>query len=154
MSADRKIGVRDEISDAKFLEPDDAGEISSLTPISPWLSLFASTGTLICCALPIILVTLGLGATVAALTSAFPFLITLSQHKLWVFAFSGAMLGVSGWLLYRSGRSCPSDPDLGALCNTTQIWNRRIYWTSVAIWGIGFFAAYIALPLRIWLESR
>jgi hypothetical protein len=117
-----------------------------------WLSLFASTGTLICCALPIILVTLGLGATVAALTSTFPFLIILSQHKIWVFAFSGAMLGVTGWLLYRPGRSCPGDPELGALCEKAHIWNRRIYWISVVIWGIGFFAAYLALPLRIWLE--
>ncbi len=89
----------------------------------------------------------------AALTSAVPFLITLSQHKIWVFAFSGIMLGLSGWLLYRPGRSCPSDPELGALCEKTQLWNRRIYWTSAAIWIIGFFAAYLALPLRIWLES-
>jgi len=33
-----------------------------------WLALFGSSGTLICCALPIILVTLGAGATIAALT--------------------------------------------------------------------------------------
>jgi len=118
-----------------------------------WLSLFASTGTLVCCALPIILVTLGLGATVAALTSAFPFLITLSQRKIWVFTFSGIMLGVSGWLLYRPGRSCPTDPELGALCENANVWNRRIYWTSLIIWIIGFFFAYIALPLRMWLES-
>ncbi|MBA1443709.1 MAG: hypothetical protein M3H12_06285 [Chromatiales bacterium] len=117
-----------------------------------WLTLFVTTGTLVCCALPILLVTLGLGATVAALTSALPFLITLSQHKAWVFALSGLMLGLSGWLLYRSGRSCPSDPQLGELCNKTQIWNRRIYWSSVTIWGIGFVAAYLALPLRIWLD--
>ena len=119
-----------------------------------WLTLFATTGTLICCALPIVLVTLGLGATVATLTSTFPFLITLSQHKIWVFTFSASMLSVSGWLIYRSGRSCPSDPELAALCDSVNIWNRRIYWTSVAIWTIGFIAAYIALPLRIWLESQ
>ena len=116
-----------------------------------WLTLFASTGTLICCALPIIFVTLGLGATVAALTSSFPFLITLSLYKGWVFAGSGAMLLLSGWLMYRPGRACPVDPELGELCNTTQIWNRRIYWSSVTIWGIGFFAAFLALPLQIWL---
>ena len=118
-----------------------------------WMSLFASTGTLICCALPIILVTLGFGATVAALTSALPFLITLSQHKIWVFSISGIMLCVSGWLLYRPGRSCPTDSELGALCEKANVWNRRVYWSSVVIWVIGFFAAYIALPLRIWLES-
>ncbi len=61
-----------------------------------WLTLFASGGTLICCALPIILVTLGLGATVAAFTSSFPLLVTIAQHKAWVFTGSGALLLLSG----------------------------------------------------------
>ena len=39
-----------------------------------WLALFASTGTLICCALPIVFVMLGLGATVAAISLSVPFL--------------------------------------------------------------------------------
>lgn len=117
-----------------------------------WLTLFASTGTLICCALPILLVTLGLGTTLAALTSAFPFLIILSQHKIWVFLFSGVMLGGSGWLLFRFPRACPTDPELEAACVGAQVRNRRIYWASVLIWFAGLFAAYLSLPLRIWLE--
>jgi mercuric ion transport protein len=117
-----------------------------------WLSLFASTGTLLCCALPITLVTLGMGETVAALTSSFPLLITLSMHKIWIFLGSGAMLALSGWLMYRPGRSCPTDPELGHRCNQTQVWNRRVYWSSVSVWTIGFFAAYVALPLHIWLD--
>lgn len=116
-----------------------------------WLTLFTSTGTLICCALPILFVMLGLGATVAAVTSTVPFLVTLALHKSWVFAGSGLMLAVSGWLLYRPGRTCPSDPELGRLCARADRWNRRIHGISAAIWGIGFFAAYLALPIRIWL---
>jgi len=118
-----------------------------------WVTLFASAGTLVCCALPIALVTLGLGAAVASLTSSFPLLITLSQHKEWVFAGSGAMLVLSGWLTYRPGRTCPTDRQLARLCRQTHAWNRRIYWSAISIWGIGFFAAYLALPLRQWLES-
>jgi mercuric ion transport protein len=119
-----------------------------------WLTLFASSGTLICCALPIILVTLGLGAIVAALTSSFPFLITIAQHKTLVFAGSGALLLLSGWLMFRPGRTCPADQELGRLCDQTQVWNRRIYWTSATLWVIGFFAAYLALPLRMLLDSQ
>ena len=115
-------------------------------------TLFTTTGTLVCCALPIILVTLGLGATVAAMTSAFPFLIVLSQHKIWVFAFSGIMLAISGWLMFRPGRACPTDKELGRACSTAHKWNKRIYWTSVVIWCIGFTAAYLLLPIRIWLD--
>ncbi len=114
-----------------------------------WLALFAATGTLVCCAIPIALVTLGMGATVAAATSTFPLLITLSQYKTYVFAASGLLLGLSGWLLYRPGRACPTDPILAEYCDRTQMWNRRLLWGSAIVWGIGFFAAYLALPLRL-----
>jgi hypothetical protein len=115
-------------------------------------TLFTTTGTLICCALPILLVSFGLGATVVAMTSAFPFLITLTKYKIWVFGFSGLMLLLSGWLMFRPGRACPTDETLGQACNTAFKWNRRIYWTSVVIWLFGFSAAYLLLPLRIWLD--
>ena len=118
-----------------------------------WLTLFAASGTLVCCALPIMLVTLGLGATVAALISAFPLLITIAQHKTWVFAGSGALLLLSGWLTYRPGWACPADPELARVCARAQVWNRRIYWSAVVIWSVGFYAAYLALPLRIWLDA-
>lgn len=114
-------------------------------------TLFTTTGTLICCALPIMLVTLGLGATVVSMTSAFPFLIILSQHKAWVFAFSGIMLAISGWLMFRPGRSCPTDEALAKACSSAHKWNIRIYWTSVVIWIIGFAAAFLALPARMWM---
>jgi hypothetical protein len=116
------------------------------------LALFASSGTLICCALPITLVTLGMGATVASLTSAFPFLVALSEHKVWVFGFSAFSLALAGVALYRPGRSCPTDPRLAASCEGAQRWSRRIWWVSVVLFSIGFFAAFVALPLRIWLD--
>jgi hypothetical protein len=118
-----------------------------------WLTLFAASGTLICCALPIVLVVLGLGTAVAALTSSFPVLITIAQHKTWVFTASGVLLLLSGWFTYRPGRTCPADPELAHVCATAQDWNRKIYWSAVTLWSVGFFAAYLALPLRIWLDS-
>ncbi len=113
-----------------------------------WIVLFTTTGTLVCCALPIALVTLGMGAAVASLTNSFPILITLSQHKTWVFGFSGLMLAASGWLVYRPDRTCPSEPELAAACNRVHIWNVRLFWGSVAVWSVGFFAAFLLLPLR------
>ena len=121
---------------------------STYTQIFSWFTLFASSGTLICCALPILLVILGMGATVAALSSAFPFLIVLSQHKIWVFILSGLMLVLSAWFIYRPDRSCPTDPQQAKICNTIKVWNTRIYWFSIIIWSTGFFAAFLALPLR------
>jgi len=118
-----------------------------------WLSLFASSSTLICCALPILLVTLGLGASVAALTNAWPFLIFLSLHKLWIFALSGLLLGLTGWLIYRPNGTCPIAPESARVCQRLQGWNQRIFWLSITLWGLGFFAAFIALPLRMFLAG-
>ncbi|MCG8380176.1 MAG: intracellular growth attenuator family protein [Proteobacteria bacterium] len=109
-----------------------------------WLILFASTGTLLCCALPIMLVSLGMGAVVASMATNLPFLITLSLYKDWVFAGSALLLCFGAWLLYRPGRACPTDPELAALCNKIFTWNCRLYWLSVFIWCTGFFFAYIA----------
>ncbi len=131
--------------------PTDADSDTRAEVALTWATLFASTGTLVCCALPILLVTLGLGATVAALTNAFPLLIKISEYKTWVFAGAGVMLILSDWIMYRPNRTCPSDPELARICAQTLKWNRRILWTSATVWGIGFFAAYLALPLRIWL---
>ncbi len=57
------------------------------------------------------------------------------------------MLILSGFLLYRPGRTCPTDPDLAAKCETAHRWNKRIFKLSVVIWTTGFAAAFLALPL-------
>ena len=64
-----------------------------------WVILFFSTGTLLCCALPILLVTLGAGAVVATVAANIPFLVALSLYKSWMFLFSGILLLFGGWLL-------------------------------------------------------
>ena len=60
-----------------------------------WVTLFASAGTLVCCALPIALVTLGLGAALSSLTSSFPVLITLSQYNQLVAGVTVSVTGTS-----------------------------------------------------------
>lgn len=113
-----------------------------------WLLLFTTSGTLLCCALPITLVSLGLGATVASMASSAPWLIVLSQYKAWMFLLSGLLIGVSCWAIYRPGRSCPSDPALAAACERADRWNRRFVFLSAGLWTVGFMAAYV-LPLLL-----
>src|SRR5882724_11205292 len=56
------------------------------------LSLFMSLGTLLCCALPSLLVLFGLGATVASVLSEVPWLVSMSHHKRWVFIAAGVLI--------------------------------------------------------------
>jgi len=111
-----------------------------------WLLLFTTSGTLLCCAIPITLVTLGLGASVATLASSAPWIITLSQYKGWMFTSSAVLIGLSYWAVNRPGRICPSDPRLAAACDKAYLWNRRFIMVSAGLWLIGFVAAF-GLPL-------
>jgi hypothetical protein len=131
-------------------------EVMDETPVPrkwSWLVLFASSTTLVCCALPILLVSVGLGAVSASLFASLPFLVTMAQYKAWMFAGSGGVLVLAAWLLFRSGRACPTDPVLAEQCDKAHRWNTRFYWVSVGIWVAGFGAAYLALPVYLWLEG-
>ena len=83
-----------------------------------YLSLFTSMGTLLCCALPSLLVLFGLGATVASVLSEVPWLVSLSHHKNWVFSVAGVLIGGNMVYIYyvaprlqaRSGACDPNDP--------------------------------------------
>jgi len=116
-------------------------------------ALFLSLGTLICCVLPLIFVMLGMGAVLASLISSFPLLVTLSQHKFWIFLIAALLLIITAWLLWRSGRSCPADPKLAVLCDSLQKWNKGIFWVALTIWSIGFVVTYIILPVWMWIEG-
>jgi Na+/melibiose symporter-like transporter len=116
-----------------------------------WLSLFTSTGTLLCCALPALLVTLGLGSVMVGLVSHFPALVWLSNHKVWVFLISGVMLILSGVLMYiAKNQPCPIDPSQAEMCQKTRKWSVFIYVFSCVIYLIGFTFAYV-LP---WLMAE
>ena len=109
------------------------------------LSLFTSSSTLICCALPATFVAIGSAATLASLVGNFPQLIWLSEHKGLVFGFAGVMLGVAGYLQWHArSLPCPADSLLAAQCSQARKNALRIYWFSVLIFSIGSFFAFIA----------
>lgn len=110
-------------------------------------SLLASSSTLICCAIPALLVSLGMGATVAGLVSTFPGIVILSQHKILVFVMAFMLLGASGiFLLISRNEPCPIDPQLARACTTERKRSKVIYLVSLGLFLIGFFVAFI-LPL-------
>ena len=114
--------------------------------ILPTLSLFTSLSTLICCALPALFVTLGMGAAVAGVVSAAPWLVWLSDHKKMVFAIAGAMLLLSAFM-QRRGRfaPCPTDPEQAKACKNLRIFSIFTLIFSFFVYAIGFFFAFFGL---------
>lgn len=131
---------------------------SRASGFASYLSLFTSLSTLACCALPSALVLLGLGATVASVLSAAPWLVALSRHKVWVFLFSG--LFITGNFLYLyviaprlrlQAAGCPTDG--AAACDTVGRVSRVVLWNSAGIYLLGFFVSYVLGPILMRLDS-
>jgi len=107
-------------------------------------TLFASSGTLICCALPALLVALGAGATLSTVVSIFPKIVWISEHKIEVFTFAGVMLTISGYMQWR-GRfaPCPVDPILRNACLRTRKISLVVYLTSLFVYLTGGWFAFV-----------
>lgn len=113
--------------------------------ILPTLTLFGSFSTLLCCALPALLVSIGAGATMIGLVSAFPQLVWLSEHKIPLFIFAGVMLIFSGVVRYMTRNApCPADPAQAKACIRMRRIFLGIFLFSLAMYSVGFFFAFIA----------
>lgn len=107
-------------------------------------SLFATSGTLVCCAIPALLVALGAGAALSTLVSIFPQVVWLSEHKEAVFAGAGLMMAGSGALQWRNRHApCPTDPALRDACLRTRKISKVLYIASVALYLIGGWFAFV-----------
>ena len=108
------------------------------------LSLFASSGTLICCALPALLVSLGAGAVLSSLVSFFPGIVWVSEYKEIVFGFAGLMLCVGGLAQWRARHApCPVDITLRRTCLKTRRISFWLYLSSLSLFVVGGWFAFI-----------
>ena len=108
-------------------------------------SLLASSATLVCCVLPAVLVSLGAGAALVGLISAFPQLVWLSQHKALVFAGAGILLILSGMMIWNARRlPCPADPVVARTCTRLRRVAQIVYAIAVFSFLLG---ALFAFPL-------
>ena len=111
------------------------------------ISLLASSSTLVCCALPAMLVAVGAGAALSSLVSAVPQLVWLSERKEILFPSVAVMLLAAGALQWRNRHApCPTDPRLRAACLRTRRVSTGLYLFSVGVFLIGGFFAF-ALPM-------
>ena len=108
-----------------------------------WLLLFTALPTLTCCALPLLLVSLGFGSVVAAMFSTIPGLALLAENKIWMFVISGLLIVGASYMVFIRPQACPADKKLAEQCAAAKVWNKRLLKISALVWSIGFFAAFI-----------
>ena len=89
--------------------------------LSSLASLFASSSTLVCCAIPALLVALGAGAALSSFVSMVPQVVWLSEHNAEMFGLAGLMMIGSGALQWRNRSApCPTDLLLRDACLKTR----------------------------------
>lgn len=112
-----------------------------------FVALLASSGTLVCCVLPAVMVALGAGAALAGLVSAVPQLVWLSAHKTLVFGLAAAALLFAGAALWRARTlPCPADPALARACLRLRRTSAVLYALALVAFSAGALFAFV-LPL-------
>ena len=113
-----------------------------------FLSLIASSSTLICCALPALFVTLGAGATLVSIIDVFPELIIISKYKIYISIFALLFLIIAGILIKNASlQPCPTDPNLKDICIKTRKRSKVIYIISIFIFVFASIFTYIVPTL-------
>lgn len=118
--------------------------------LAPTLSLFASTSTLLCCALPALLVTIGAGTVMAGIASNVPGYVWLTERKVPLFILSGVLLGFALILRWQSRNApCPIDPVAAQACTRLRRRSGIMLWLSIVVYLIGGFFAFFAAELLL-----
>ena len=113
---------------------------------SPSLSLFTSFSTLICCALPALLISIGMGASLASFVSAFPWIIFISKYKIQTFILAAVLLVFSVYLFWQGRNApCPSDPIQAKICSKLRFINLIMLFISLVTYLAGFFFAFVVV---------
>ncbi|WP_371396250.1 hypothetical protein [Fretibacter rubidus] len=111
---------------------------------APMVALITSLSTLVCCTLPAVMITLGMGAALSSLTANVPQLIWLSERKPLVFGGSFVLLMLA-WLMRYLTRNmpCPTDPAAAKACAALRSFGGWVLYIGFAVWAIGAFSAFI-----------
>src|SRR5947208_13366645 len=128
---------------------------SKRSALLSYFSLFTSLSTLLCCALPSLLVLLGLGASVASFLSFMPWLVTLSQHKAWTFGVSGSLIFLSFLNIYYVAprlRHQPCSADDPTACEGASRLSKAVLWFAACLYAIGVLVAYLLGPILAALD--
>lgn len=126
----------------------EAADVRPPSVLPATLSLFTSLSTLVCCALPAMLVSLGMGAVMAGLIETVPQITWLGQYKVWVFSFAGIVLAASGYWQWRARQlPCPADPAKAKACQRLRQISWVLWGISVAAFLVGAFFAFFAASL-------
>ena len=114
------------------------------SPMVNFFALLSSSSTLLCCALPAILVSMGAGAVFANIISVAPALTVVSRFKIEITIATLIILIVVGVLHSKTAKMpCPADPTLGKACLNSRKRSRIVYYLCCIVFAIASTFTFI-----------
>ena len=114
------------------------------SPMVNFFALLSSSSTLLCCALPAILVSMGAGAVFANIISVFPALTVISRFKVEITIMTFIILVAVGVLHLKTAKMpCPADPSLGRACLKSRKRSRIVYYLSCIVFATASIFTFI-----------
>ena len=114
------------------------------SPMVNFFALLSSSSTLLCCALPAILVSMGAGAVFANIISVFPALTVISRFKVEITIMTFIILVAVGVLHSKTAQMpCPADPTLGRACLKSRKRSRIVYYLSCIVFATASIFTFI-----------
>ena len=106
-----------------------------------YFSLFTSTSTLMCCALPSLLVALGAGGVLASVFARYPQIGFIAEYSSVVFTIAGVLI-VTNVVIFFKKRNEPCDIQKKIACTKAKKVQKYMLVASVIIYLIALFAKY------------
>ena len=114
------------------------------SPMVNFFALLSSSSTLLCCAIPAILVSMGAGAVFANIISVFHALTVISRFKVEITIMTFIILVAVGVLHSKTAKMpCPADPSLGRACLKSRKRSRIVYYLSCSVFGTASIFTFI-----------
>lgn len=104
--------------------------------------LISNGGVMLCCVLPAILVSLGLGSSLATFLSEYPIFIKITSYKDYIFLFVFFILSFNGYILYKNNKKVCEINNLNKECIEVKRVSKLLYFISIFIFLISLYLSY------------
>ena len=110
--------------------------------INNLILLISNGGVMLCCVLPAILVSLGLGSTMVTFLNEYPIFIKITEYKNYIFSVVLFILFFNGFVIYKNRNKFCEIEGLKNECSQVKSVSILLYIFSIIIYLISLFLSY------------
>jgi len=75
------------------------------------------------------------------------------MHKEWIFGIATILIAINGYMVFKPNQDMACDVDSGEDgCDITGRFNKRMFYISASVLGIGAFFAYALVPILVYFD--